>query len=218
MSFFRNLISVLLEFLFPKSPNVIHLESLSSGELMNTLKPSPSNNKNLITLFDYKDPLVRELIWELKYEGNKIVADKFGEILFDVLSDELSERSLFEKWKSPLLIPIPISDSRRFERGWNQSELLAKAIKKCDKQNQFKYLGGQLVRFRNTESQTKTASRSERLHNVENSMRVLRPELFKDKCVILIDDVSTTGATFAEAKRVLTEIGVKKIICISVAH
>jgi ComF family protein len=219
MRFLLNLVDSFLEFFFPKSPSVIKLESLSTSELLKTLTPGKIETvHNTLALFDYKDPIVREMIWELKYGGNRTVAEKLGSVLYDVLLDELKEKEMFENWKSPLLVPIPISDSRRYERGWNQSELLAKAIKKEDKQGYFKYMPGQLVRYRHTESQTKTASRNERLQNIRNSMRVLNPHLFKGGCVILIYDVITTGATFSEAKRVLKECGVRKIICVAVAH
>jgi competence protein ComFC len=219
MSFFKSLLKIVLEFLFPKSPSVINIESLSPDELLRNLPRSEQNeNSNLISLFSYQDPLVREMIWELKYSGNKVVADKLGAILYDVLCAELEDRAYFEKWKAPILIPIPISDARRYERGWNQSELLAKAIKDHDVGNRFKYIPRQLVRYRHTESQTKTASRSERLTNIKDTMRVLSPDLFKDRCLILIDDVTTTGATFSEARRVLNLCDAKKIICIAVAH
>lgn len=219
MRFLSGLLNSILDFLFPKTPSVIKLELLSTSDILKTLTPAQDiGHKDTIALFDYKDPVVREMIWELKYGGNRVVAEKLGSVLYEVLLDELKEREMFENWKSPLLVPIPISDSRRFERGWNQSELLAKAIKKEDQSRYFKYMPGQLVRYRHTESQTKTASRNERLENIKNTMRVLNPHLFKGSCVVLIDDVTTTGATFSEAKRVLKECGARKIICVAVAH
>ena len=118
----------------------------------------------------------------------------------------------------PILIPIPISDKRRFERGWNQSELLAEAVMAQDIDKTFKYLPRQLTKLRHTESQTKTGSRSERLKNLTDSMKVLNTSSAAGKCLIVLDDVTTTGATFREARRALKVAGAKKILCIAVAH
>jgi len=112
---------------------------------------------------------------------------------------------------------MPISGKRRFERGWNQSELIGEVIRKRMFES-LKYLPNQLVKFRHTESQTQTGSKSERQKNLQDSMRVLNPDTVKDRCVILLDDVTTTGSTFAEGRRALKEAGAKKIICIAIAH
>lgn len=219
MKFLSRMSQFWLDFFFPKKRSVIELESLSTGELLNNLPPSPpTGSDNILVIFDYKHPLVRGMIWELKYGGNRQVAAKLGEILCDVLHEELSERFLFDNWGKPILIPVPISDKRRFERGWNQAELLCKTIMASDKKRTFQYLPRHLAKVWHTVSQTTTATKRERLSNIKNTMRVLHPPAVKGKCVVLVDDVTTTGATFAEAKRALTEAGAKKIICIAVAH
>jgi predicted amidophosphoribosyltransferase len=56
-----------------------------------------------------------------------------------------------------------------------------------------------------------------RIKNVEQTMRGIK-NIEKDKVYIIIDDVTTTGATFLEAKRALKEIGAKNILCIALAH
>ncbi|MEX2013642.1 MAG: hypothetical protein WD897_01885 [Parcubacteria group bacterium] len=207
------------DFLFPRSAKVLELEALSAGALHETLPAAESlEDKHTIALFDYGHPIVKDIIWELKYSGNVRIAEKLGELLYDHLRHELAELALFEKWDKPLLVPIPISDKRRFERGWNQSELLAEEVLKRDSQNLFKYLPRQLVKVRDTESQTKTASRKERLENLTDSMKVLNASFGAGACVIVLDDVTTTGSTFAEARRALRAAGAKKILCIAVAH
>ncbi|KKT96827.1 MAG: ComF family protein [Parcubacteria group bacterium GW2011_GWA2_45_15] len=208
-----------VNFLFPRSPKVLELETFSAGMLLETLPRAESlKDKHTMALFNYSHPLVKEVVWELKYSGNVRIAEKLGEILHDHIRHELVDLALFEKWDRPILIPIPISDKRRFERGWNQSELLAKAVMAHDHEKVFRYLPKQLVRFRHTESQTKTASRSERLENLTNSMRVLNALSVAGECVIVIDDVTTTGSTFAEARRALRTAGARKILCVAVAH
>lgn len=210
--------SFITDFLFPKTKKVIALEALSTAKLLDTLPRANLVEKSVVAIFDYSHPVVKELIWEVKYAGNRVLADKFGEILYDVIVDELEEENVFAKWPTVILLPMPISDKRRYERGWNQSELLSDAVKKRDSGKRFKYLPRQLAKIMHTESQTKTSGKRERLHNLTGSMRVLNPDIVKDRFVVVVDDVTTTGSTFTEAKHALKEAGVKKILCVAVAH
>ncbi len=210
----------LIDFLFPQSRRVIELEALSVETLLKALPPAEVDffDENTIALFDYNNCMVKEIIWEVKYGGNRILADKLGAILYDVIISELNEREILSKAPPVLLIPMPVSDKRRFERGWNQAELLCEAVKARDGSSVLKYLPRQLAKVRHTESQTKTVSKSERKKNLENSMKVLNPLSVQGRFVILLDDVVTTGSTFTEAKRALKETGAMKILCIAVAH
>jgi len=208
-----------MDFLFPQSPKILELQALSTSELAKILPPADmQKEKETLAVFDYSHPLVKEMIWELKYKGNTKIADKLGEILYDHIQQELVDLSLFENWSKPLLIPVPISDKRRFERGWNQSELLAQKIMDYDRNKMFVYLPRQLIKYRHTESQTKTSSRKERLENITNSMKVLNTSKMAGECVVVVDDVTTTGSTFAEARRALFTAGARKILCVAVAH
>ncbi len=219
MELFSNIRETVTDFLFPKSKRVLELEALSSEELLKTLPRAGKPEKaNVSAIFDYENTLVKELIWELKYSGNRVIAEKLGELLFNFVKNKLVEEKIFDTFPRPLVLPVPIPGKRLFERGWNQAELLVQEMKKRDTENIFKYLSGQLVKTRYTESQTKTATRSEREKNLKNSMRIINPASVAGSCAVVIDDVTTTGSTFIEAERALKAAGVKKIICIAIAH
>src|SRR3989338_9781559 len=118
MSFLFRVRDLFVDFLFPKSEKILELEMLSTEKLLETLPQAERlKDKNTLALFDYNHPLVKEIIWELKYSGNTKMADKLGEILYDVIRDKLTDSRLFEKWARPILVQIPVSDKRRFERG-----------------------------------------------------------------------------------------------------
>ena len=187
-----------IDFLFPR-------QNFNFAEF----PPAPDSG---IALFDYSDKRVKQAVWQLKYRGDRDLAEKFGALLSDSIISELNERNIYE---DVLLIPMPISGKRRRERGFSQTELLCESIKNQDKR--FVYERYALKKIRHTESQTKTMSRSERLKNLENSMEGDASAVAR-RFAVLVDDVTTTGATFSEAERALKSAGVRKVFLFAIAH
>lgn len=223
----KSIAEYFLDFIFPKSDSIFKLEQLNIGELLEKLPPAEEiegAGEHLIAVFNYRDPSVREMIWELKYKGNRNIAHKFAEILADILRAELAERILFEKFTNPLLIPMPVSDKRRRERGWNQIEIICEEIMNLLAPQSlgdvgFEYSPKILIKHIHTDSQARThATKRERLENLSGSMSVQDSEKIRGRNIILLDDVTTTGSTFTEAKRVLKDSGARKILCVSIAH
>jgi competence protein ComFC len=159
----------------------------------------------------YHDPAVRALVWEIKYFANKKAAGLAGELL----AEELLALAQEEIGK-PLLIPVPMHAARRRERGHNQTELLCEAALQHIP-GVFDYAPTILARATNT-SQQQGLERMKRLQNVKNSMRVTNQKLIEGRVCIVVDDVSTTGATFTEAKRALKEAKARRIICVALAR
>ena len=218
MELFVRLTDMLLTYLFPRGESVERLHKLSLSELSQLPPSSPIGDRDTIALFEYAHHTVKEIVWQVKYKGNRDLANKVGVLLYDTIMAELEERNTFAKFPNVLLIPMPISPQRLLERGWNQAELLVQALLSHDNGHKFVYLPHVLTKIRHTESQTKATSRSERLENLRNSMRVARASPISGQCVVLVDDVTTTGATLDEARRALKEAGAKKIICVALAH
>jgi len=206
-----------IDFLFPRRRSAEKIENLTVEFLTQKIWLKEGAG-GVTSLLEYRDPTIQNLIWELKYQGSKKAAALCGELLLNEIMVDISEIQAFSDLGLPLLVPIPLSAKRRKERGFNQSELLCEVI--CEKAGTetFEYRSGLLSKIRDSASQTSLKSRSERLKNLQGCFGVKNPEKVKGRVVIVIDDITTTGATFAEAREVLETAGAKEIICYSVAH
>ena len=81
-----------------------------------------------------------------------------------------------------------------------------------------RFLPDVLYKKKDTVSQVEIKDRKKRLENVKGVFAVKNPEAIKNKVIILIDDVTTTGATLAEASHILKQSGAKKVIGVVVAR
>lgn len=145
---------------------------------------------------------VQEAVIRYKFAGKSYYAPAFGKLLCKRI----------EATDAELVTWIPVSARRRFERGYDQAELLAKEAAA--------YFGLPCVRTlrkRHTKKQSRMASAAERTANIAGAFTPLHPENFVNKRILLIDDVCTTGATLAEAVRTLKTAGAEQISCAALA-
>ncbi len=200
----------LLDFLFPHSAEVQEILDLSLAELSSLPKAEPERNSSATSLFEYRHTMVKRLVWEIKYKNNLALAERAGLLMAEALQTELDEQGLWSD--EVLLIPIPTSNAKLLDKGYNHAETLARAMKGFATNNSI------LAKTHTTESQKQAGSRAERLHNLSHSMQVVSENNLSDKVLVLVDDVTTTGATFQEARRALKEAGAKKVLAIALAH
>lgn len=172
------------------------------SECLNKIPPC-FDHSNVLAAASYKSPLVKKAIWLLKYKRVKKLAEPLAELMYQRIFAKGHE------FNSCIIIPVPLSKKRLRERGFNQAELIARHL--AEKMS-VKMSSSILEKIKHTESQVKAGKREKRLKNLEGSFLVSKPELIKGKNIILIDDVSTTGATLFEAGRVLKKSGAKAVI------
>ena len=157
----------------------------------------------------------------MKYKGKKRLGRVFAEIIYEKILEELSDLSTLENFTEPIIIPIPLSRERYRERGFNQAEIICRELEKISAERggpQLKMEGAILIKPRETTHQAHIKDRGERLKNVIGSFSVKDPDILKNKNIILIDDITTTGATLGEARKVLRAAGARKVIAFTVAH
>lgn len=217
-----NILNTILNIIFPvnclscgKNEEYLCIECLTNAPL--SLRES---EEWMLPLYDYRHPPIKKAIHSLKYKGKKILAKTFAEIMYPRILEELADLRLMQNFYDPILIPIPLSKKRYKERGYNQSELICKNLIKLDKKVNFKLEKYILIKHKETIHQAHIKNRKERLENLQGSFSIEEKNIdkIKNKNIILIDDVFTTGATLNEARKILKKCGAKKIIAFTIAH
>ncbi len=174
-------------------------------------------DSNTFAVWSYRDTLAHTILWKLKYRNMTVLADVAALALSDIVTEIIADIALMESAQKPILVPIPVSEKCMKERGYNQSALVVKAL--AHRMNEDVEDGtGLLTKIRDTQSQMTTKDRKTRLGNLHGAFAVPNPARVAGRTVIVIDDVTTTGATFAETRRALKEAGAREIICCAVAH
>jgi ComF family protein len=115
-------------------------------------------------------------------------------------------------WQADAITPIPLSEQRFAERGYNQVDLIAHPLARLMR---WQYLPGALRRSRHTRSQV-GLSASERYDNVSGAF-LAKSHFITGKTILLMDDVATTGATLDSASRSLIEAGAAKVYALTFA-
>lgn len=147
----------------------------------------------------YEDP-VRASVLRYKFHGARHYAACYGKVLAMKLQEQHPDGFDLLTW-------VPVSRLRRFRRGYDQVELLARAVGR--------ELGMKPVRLlkkiRNNPPQSGISGQAERRANVLGVYRLTDASLLADKKILLLDDVVTTGATAGECARMLLTGGASQV-------
>ncbi len=157
----------------------------------------------IISVFRYNE-IIKKVVGDLKYRDQTYIAKKLARLLSIHAKKEIAE--------SDFVIAVPLHKKKLRQRKFNQSLLLARAISKTKLRPDF------LLRIKNTTAQV-ALQRRQREGNLKNVF-VLNPkysEIVKNKNILLIDDVTTTGTTLENCAKVLKKSGAKNVTILTIA-
>jgi competence protein ComFC len=214
----HGLIENILSIILPKQELTRQIESLRLEAIAaNIEKAEPLSDDHYQAMFKYKNPLMRQAIWEIKYRRNRVIAQKFARLLSEYVLEELQDEAIFSNFTNPLLVPTPAGRQSMKERGFNQCELLIAEMKAIDASGIFDYSFDAVRKVKETEHQSKMMSREARLKNLSDAFWA-SPGKVARRNVIIIDDVITTGTTIREISKALKIAGAKRVIGFALAH
>jgi competence protein ComFC len=182
--------------------------SLSSSQIY-----SPYNKKNELCFEKVFSVAVYEGVWKelihiFKYKRYDCIDKFFAGLLAELVLGNLSLKM------SDFIVPVPLHWQDRLRRGYNQTELLALQLSKLTSIPVFPKI---LIKGRKTPSQT-ALSQSQRIKNVKDAFMLKNSERIKNKKVILVDDVFTTGSTVNECSKVLQEAKAGQVNVVTLAY
>jgi ComF family protein len=154
----------------------------------------------------YAAPYTRA-IQRFKYGGRTDLATQLGELVAAAAVLPLAA-------ERPLVVAVPLHPLKLAARGYNQSALLARAVAR---NLQLPCAPLALVRLRHTAAQA-ASSRSERITQLAGSFAVRSTALVRERPVLLVDDVVTTGATLAACRQALASAGARVTALLAVAR
>ena len=184
---------------------------LKCGEVIKGEYDYCLNCKNVEYNFDYArsvfayNDLTAPMIMRFKYNGYKSYAPHLGLLLKDFYStsDLVADTVTY----------VPMPKAREKERGYNQAFELCKEFSLLTEMPMI----DALIRVKEVAIKQATLSGKERRENIKGSFKITDKKLVKDKEILLIDDVFTTGATVSECAKVLMNAGAKNVQVLTLA-
>lgn len=169
------------------------LGSNTNQILCKTCQAHPFPLKQICAATIFVEP-ISTIIHKMKYEGSFGLASNLADLMV----------SAWSEWEVPVdcVIPIPLHPARQKKRGYNQSALIAQHF---SRQLGYEFAPDVLKRARFTVPQV-GLNAEDRLKNVQNAFATENRDI-SNRCILLIDDVCTTGATLTSAAEALLEAG-----------
>lgn len=152
---------------------------------------------------------MRQTIHLLKYEKKKVMLKYLSVLIRKQLPDLLALEDY------DYLLPVPLHKKRLRERGFNQAELIGRII---GSSFDVQMTSDNLTRIRNTLPQSSLETSKEKHRNVQDAFVLRNPERIKEKKILIVDDILTTGATVSEIARVLLDAEAEQVDVFTLAN
>lgn len=175
--------------------------------LCETCRETPPPYARLCSALDYKED-VEELVKTFKYKRGLWLTEDLADLLEGAVRANLAAADV------DVVMPVPLFARRFRTRGYNQAAVLAEALAKRLGR---RYDARTLVRVRDTPKQA-WLSGAERRTNVKDAFGVRRADWVRGRTVLLVDDVTTTGATLGACAEPLVAAGAVQVWCATVAR
>ena len=158
----------------------------------------------------YKSGITQRILHNFKYNHQPEIGEKLGEWY----GNDLIRDGIGTEWD--IVIPIPLHASKEKLRGYNQSNYFARGLAKSLEKE---YSLNSVIRNKKSETQTHK-TRQQRWKNVEGIFKVVAPKKLRDKHVLLVDDVVTTGATLESCGNAILNSGARSLslATLAIAH
>lgn len=157
------------------------------------------NKAKAYSIFKY-DGMVRSMLHRFKFHYHPEYSKGIVELITEKLPKNLSGFDY--------VVAIPMHPKKQRKRGFDQTYLIAKQL---SEELNIPFAENKLIRIKNTKPQFKL-KKHERIKNIKNAFKVTSTDFFKDKSIILIDDIYTTGITSRECKQLLLNNGADKVL------
>ena len=171
--------------------------------------PKYQKKKWITSFWNYRDPHAELILRHIKSMPNERIAHYCAQLFSERILNRPGDP---DSW---IIIPIPIASTRFRQRGFNQSELIARAL---SQQFTIPLITSVLIKAHHTKKQGTARSREERASNIVGSFSVRNHHLITGKNIILIDDIVTTGSTLIEARHTLIQAGAHRVIAWTLAN
>lgn len=160
--------------------------------------------EKVIILTHYQNKIIQKLIKDAKFYHKKDVLEDLAPFLGEKLLQHIDEKK-----EDLLFLPTPMFFWKKIKRGYNQSEILVKTLSETC---QIPYSFSLINKKKSTLPQSHL-TKIERVENLKNAFLVNENEIkkYKNKTIILIDDVVSTGTTLSEIAKLLKQYGIQKV-------
>ena len=179
---------------------------IKKHQIVSIRKINSAYFEEMLCIFKYED-IIRNILIKYKFQNKAYLYKTFAKNI-------LKNKKICGFLKNyDIIIPVPISKKRNRQRGYNQSDLIAKEISKY---TNLKYENKCIIKQKDTIEQSKL-DKEQRKINVKNAYRIMDKEKIVNKKVILLDDIYTTGNTVNECAKMLKQAGANNIGILTIA-
>lgn len=159
-----------------------------------------------ISMYRYES-IIRNKIIEYKFSEKVYLHKTFSRLI-------INNRKICSFLKSyDIIIPVPMYKNKKYKRGYNQTELIARDIAK---ELNIELQKNNLIKIKDNKRQS-TLTKEERIQNVKDVFNLLNVETIRNRKIILFDDIYTTGSTTNECAKLIKKTGAKEITVLTIA-